>query len=384
MRVNLVTPPTIEPITIAELKAHLRIDSGSFSGNIDETPLLPSANHAVNTGYTLLYELLTLDVAPGGAGWSAGDTITGQSSTKTCKIVEVLTATTYTIRDRSGAFTLGEILTNGVAAADQGAAYPTVACTKVEVIGYSALVTLEAGLFTTGTTDANIQDSDDGITWADWTGGAFTQVSAAAGNDNAIQEIAYTGAKRYIRTAAKVLVAACPFSITVIRLTATTVEDALLTSIITASREHIEDITRRALLTQTWDYYLQAWPSCGYIRLPYGNLQTAGLSVKWKDTSGTETTLTLTTDYLIETNGAGIGRIALPYGESWPSGTLYPSNPITIRFAAGWTTAALVPSTIKAMLLFHAEDLYTHGERSKDLQDAIARMLPSARLYDEF
>ena len=32
----------------------------------------------------VVYSLLTLDVAPGGAGWSAGETITGNSSRATC------------------------------------------------------------------------------------------------------------------------------------------------------------------------------------------------------------------------------------------------------------------------------------------------------------
>ena len=76
-------------------------------------------------GLIIPYELLTLDVAPGGAGWAADDTLTGATSTKTCKIVEVLTTKTYTVKDRTGAFTLGEIISNGSATADQGAAYPT-------------------------------------------------------------------------------------------------------------------------------------------------------------------------------------------------------------------------------------------------------------------
>ncbi len=101
---------------------------------------------------------------------------------------------------------------------------------------------------------------------------------------------------------------------------ATTAEDDLLSAIITASREHVEDITRRALLTQTWDYYLDEFPCSDFIRLPFGNLQSV-TSVKYKDSDGTETTLTENTDYIVETNGEGCGRIVLPYGETWPSFT---------------------------------------------------------------
>jgi len=385
---KLQTAPTIEPISLDELKLHLRLDSSTFAANIDETQLLPPGSHAhtVAAVYTLIYETLTLDVAPGGAGWAAGDTLTGVTSTQTCIIAEKLTATTYTVKNRTGAFTLGEVISNGTATADQGAAYPTFTSRMVDVLGYQAAVVLDAGTFTTGTADVKIQDSDDGITWTDWTGGAFTQVTTA--NDNATQEIAYTGTRRYIRTAGMVLVAACPISTTVVRLAGTTVEDTLLEALITAGREQIEDITGRQLLTATWDYCLNAWPQEDYIKLPFGNLQSV-TSVKWKDTDGTETTLVAGTDYLVETNGDQCGRLVLPHGVSWPTDTLYPSNPVTIRFMAGWTTAALVPFKIKAALQLICADLYEHREaqnigQSFNENRAVQALLASARLHDEF
>ena len=80
-------------------------------------------------------EVLTLDVAPATA-WAVGATITGASSGKTCVIVAALTSLTYQIRARSGAFTLGEILSDGTYTADQGAAHPTVA-----TMGYTGSMT---------------------------------------------------------------------------------------------------------------------------------------------------------------------------------------------------------------------------------------------------
>ena len=367
---GLVTAPAIEPITLAELKLHLRIDSGSFADNVDESQLLPPGSHAHTAAavYTLLYETLTLDVAPGGAGWSAGETLTGASSTKTCIIVEKLTTKTYIIKNRTGAFTLGEIISNGADTADQGAAYPTFTSAKVEVLGYTALVTLTSGLFTTGTADVKIQESDDGDTWTDWAT-AFTQVSTAAGNDNSIQEIAYTGTKRYIRTAAKVLIAACPISTTVIRLTATTVEDDLLSDLITTARMEVESDTRRALITQTWDYYLDKFPACNYIKLPLGNLATV-THVKYTDSDGDQTTMTVTTEYLVETNGENYGRIILPYGVTWPSFTEYPSKAVVIRFVCGYGNAASdVPAMAKAAIKRRCALLYFNRGASDDITD---------------
>jgi len=318
MNLSLYIAPIIEPISLAELKLHLRLDSGSFSDNVDEVQSIIPGNKVIADNYTV----------------HAGS--------------------------------------------------------SVEVMGYTAVVNLNSGTNgATGTADVKIQESDDNATWTDWTGGAFTQVTTA--NDNAIQEKAYTGTKRYIRTVAKVLLAACDFGTTVIRLAATAYEDTLLTAIITASREYVEDITRRYMLTQTWDYSVDGWPESNYIKLPGGNLQSV-TSVKWKDTDGTETTLTAGTDYLVETNGEGIGRIVLPYGVSWPSGTLYPSNPITIRYISGWTTAALIPAKIRAALLLICSDLYVNREgqlfgisgSAYQENRAVQYLLASSRLWDEF
>lgn len=391
MRVQLITPPVLEPISLDELKLHLRLDSGSFSSNIDETQLIPPGSHGTNAGFTLLYELLTLDMAPGVPGWAVGDTLTGATSGKKCTIVEVLTPLTYTIKDRTGNFTLGEIISNETATADQGAAFPTFTPAKVEVLGYSAVVVLDAGTFTTGTVDVWIQDSDDGVIWANW-GTAFNQVSAAAGNHKSIQEIAYTGIKRYIRTAAKVLVAACPFGTSIIRLNPVAAEDDFLNRKIKSAREHVENITRRQILTATWDYFLFEFPKKNdFIELPFGNLQDVPLIqyVKYTDNNGTITTMAVGTDYLWETNGDQFGRVVLPYGGSWPIVSLHPSNPIIIRFVCGWPTAALVPSVIKeAIERLVAKAYESRGEdtvgQSVHEDDFYERLLASSRLWGNF
>ena len=391
MNCQLYTAPVLEPISLADLKLHLRLDSETMAGDLTTYQSILPGSHGI-------HELMTLDTAPGGAGWAAGDTITGVSSSKTSVVVSVLTTKTYYVKNRNGNYTPGEVLTNGTATADQGGSYPTLSSagyyligSAVEVLGKTAIVNLNAGTVgTSGTVDSKIQDSDDGTTWTDVTSGAFTQITAD--NDNAIQEKDYTGVKRYLRVVAKVLVAACEFGADVIVSAATTADDDLLTAIIQAARENVEDITRRALLTQTWDYYLDYWPSGDAIKLPFGNLQNGVGSapvVSWKDTDGTETTLTVTTDYLVETNGDQCGRIVLPYGETWPSETLYPSNPIKIRFTCGWTAAASIPSKIRTAVKMIAAKLYeSRGEDAIGqtmIEDSkFQRLLDSARIWDEF
>ncbi len=79
-----------------------------------------------SSGLVFNEELLTLDVGATPADFSPGATITGVTSTKTAVIVSKLTSLTYIVKNRSGAFTLGEVLGDGTNSADQGATKPVV------------------------------------------------------------------------------------------------------------------------------------------------------------------------------------------------------------------------------------------------------------------
>ena len=49
-----------------------------------------------------------------------------------------------------------------------------------------------------------------------------------------------------------------------------TAEDGLITTLISAARLHIEGVTGRALLAQSWRVVLDAWPDTRTVRLPVG------------------------------------------------------------------------------------------------------------------
>ena len=115
----------IRPLTVTEAML-----TASNVAETDYTEFAMATNYGdgdyciVATGL----EILTLDVAPVD-DWVAGDILTGQMSSKTCVAVQKITSLTYYVRERSGAFTLGEVI--GVTGtddklADQGAAHPTI------------------------------------------------------------------------------------------------------------------------------------------------------------------------------------------------------------------------------------------------------------------
>jgi uncharacterized phiE125 gp8 family phage protein len=210
------------------------------------------------------------------------------------------------------------------------------------------------GAFTFGTTTLNAVNSTV----------VYTQATLKA-NYNTSYEIAYTGAKQYIKAVAKVLVADCSFGVSIVKSSGDSTEDDILSALITSARQYVEAVTRRALITQTWDLYLNEFPSGNYFEIPLGSLQSI-TSMAYTDSSGTVTTMTATTDYIADT-ASEPGRIVLPYGIGWPSTTLHPVNPIAIRFLCGYgTTAASVPAGIRTAIKMTCEDLFEHRSATHD------------------
>jgi uncharacterized phiE125 gp8 family phage protein len=229
--------------------------------------------------------------------------------------------------------------------------------TAVDVLGKQAIVDLNAGTCT-GTATVKIQESDDNTNWTDFVGGAFVAVTSA--NDDAIQEKEYTGSKQYIRAVATVASAACSFGVDVITKTGDVTEDTLLSALITAAREYCENFTGRALATQTIEAYLDDFPCEDYIEIPKPPLQSV-TSVKYKDSAGTETTMTVTTQYIVDTD-SDVGRIFLPYAVSWPSFTPYPKNAVIIRTVVGYYASNLIPASIKQAMLLLIGHWYANRE----------------------
>lgn len=264
------------------------------------------------------------------------------------------------LRIDSGAFSENITTVQSIApgAHVTAAAYSLVG-TAVDVLGYAAIVNLVSGTNGTGgTVDVKLQDSDDNVTFTDVASGAFTQVTEA--NDNAIYEKAYTGVKQYLRVVCTVGTATCSLGVDIIKYQPYSTEDDLINSLITAARQHVENILRRALITQTWELWLDDFPSRNYIEIPLPPLQTTSFTIKYYDTADTEATWAAT-NYLIDVKSEP-GRAVLNYNCQFPSTVLRDANAVCVTFVAGYGAAAAVPKAIKQAILLIIGHLYEHRE----------------------
>lgn len=141
-------------------------------------------------------------------------------------------------------------------------------------------------------------------------------------------------------------------------------DTATVTRLITAARQHAEEVLWRGLVQQTWELILDAFPDDDAIVLPRGHLATltgdpapsAVTWVKYIDAAGVQQTLA-TTEYGVDSDSVP-GRVVLGYGKSWP-GTRDQWDAVRVRYVVGWA-AASVPEAIKQAVLLLVSQMYEH------------------------
>ena len=264
----------------------------------------------------------------------------------------------------------------------------TVTGTGVDVLGNQVLVHLNSGTYTGAASNAaKLQDSDNNTDFTDVTGGGFTAVTTA--NDNAIQEIEYTGTRQWLRVLAVVTGDVADFAATITEFSPSSEEDDLLDALIATAREYAEDYQKRALITQVWDLFLDSFPRTDRLQIPLPQLQSGASTpvVSFFDTDDTETTFAAG-NYFVDTISEP-GRIVLNDGEQWPQDTLRPANGVKIRFTAGYGDAATaIPAkTILAIRLLIGH-LYENREATivgtiiSKAPFAVDALLSMNRVYD--
>lgn len=134
-------------------------------------------------------------------------------------------------------------------------------------------------------------------------------------------------------------------------------EDTLITALITAARQLVEEETWRALVTQTWDYVADDWPMGDILALPRPPLQSV-TSITYVDEDGVTQTIAAA-DYIVDTYQ---NRVVLAEGAEWPSDDLYPTSAVRVRYVAGYGAASAVPGPIKSAMLLLIGHLYENRE----------------------
>lgn len=122
----------------------------------------------------------------------------------------------------------------------------------------------------------------------------------------------------------------------------------------TASLDGVTGLLGRAIVTQTWDLYLDEFPA-SEIQIPLPPLSSV-TSVNYYPPSGSETTVS-SSNYTVDTVSVP-GWIVPNSNFSWPT-TLDAVNAVRIRFVAGYSA---VPPDLKLALLHMVGGFYQGRE----------------------
>ena len=137
-------------------------------------------------------------------------------------------------------------------------------------------------------------------------------------------------------------------------------DDALILLLITAVRQHAEQITARSLMTQKWSYVTDGFykPETATLRLEKGPITSID-SINYVAMDGT-TQVMPATDYIADLSGQ-LARITPRFGKIWPI-TLPQIASTTVNFTAGYGAAADVPQGLKHWIKLRIGSLYENRE----------------------
>lgn len=136
-----------------------------------------------------------------------------------------------------------------------------------------------------------------------------------------------------------------------------TTKDSVITRHIVSARQYAENYTGTALITQTWELALDAFPA--EIELPHLPVQSI-TSIKYIDTDGTEQTLSASA-YGLD-NYSPRHWVIPALGTDWPD-TYDTVNAVKVRYVAGFGDAGSdVPSTIRDAVLMTVNQLLKNAD----------------------
>lgn len=159
-------------------------------------------------------------------------------------------------------------------------------------------------------------------------------------------------------------------------------EDARIQAYIVATRGMAEHEIGQRLITQTWQYVLDAWPADGCITLPQTPVQSVG-SVTYVNSAGTTTTLAPEAYRLDKRGQRAVLRPA--YGTTWPSDVRSDVAVITITYVVGFGDAGdAVPGPIREWMLVHVAAMNEQRSAVSEVGNNMAPLPYVSHLLDEW
>jgi uncharacterized phiE125 gp8 family phage protein len=141
----------------------------------------------------------------------------------------------------------------------------------------------------------------------------------------------------------------------------TSVDDSLITALITGAREYVEGRLDATLITTTWEARYDAFPEWEII-LPRPPMLPSTVTVTYRDQGGASQVITSATSAFQVDNYAIPGRIYPRYLEVWPP-VRGDENSVTVRWSAGYgASGASVPQSIKHGILLLIGHWYANRE----------------------
>lgn len=135
-------------------------------------------------------------------------------------------------------------------------------------------------------------------------------------------------------------------------------DDALITALIVAATEMCEQKIGRAIMTQTWQLTLDAFPEAFELtRVPVQSIA----SLTYVDLAGATQTLASNLYSLDSADEFGLAYVVPAYNGQWPD-TRDQINAVKVQYVAGYANAAAVPQSIKQWILLTVATMYSNRE----------------------
>lgn len=136
--------------------------------------------------------------------------------------------------------------------------------------------------------------------------------------------------------------------------------DNYIDGLVKSARRWIENTRGMALVTQTFDGFIDGFPSEGAIVIPKYPLASVTAVTYYDDDLSTSTVFS-STKYQVDA-AKRPPRIVLKNGSSWPTDSLRLSSGVAVRLVAGYGEAPDVPDDIKHAIKLLVGQMYVHRE----------------------